>query len=315
MATVAPRTEQPKKGRTHSTPRTGKAEHASAARAPKRGYAARAWSALKDTFWLFLAKRGQSRGAAIAFYAVTSLAPVLVIVIAVAGFVYGDAAAQGAIFDQFKGLLGPSSADLLQRVVASASRGNGAAATAISIIVILVTASGVFLELEDALNAIWECEPQQTSWWDMAHARLMSFGLVLALGLLMVISLAIDAGLKGASGFINRHFPLSAAFLFVLNTAVSFALVTLLFGAIYKVLPATPIRWRTAIYGALVTAGAYQGGKVLIALYIGSQTTTTSLGAAGALLALLFWVYYSAMIFILGAAFTRRVFGHEGPVA
>ena len=291
-------------------------ERAIRERAERRSLAAkpslmgRGWIALRETVSLFLAKRCQSRGAAIAFYAVTSIAPVLVIIIAVAGLVYGRDAAQGAIFDQFKGLLGAGSADLLQRIVASASgTGAGILATAVSIVVILVTASGVFLELEDALNAIWEAERKETSWWDMAHARLSSFGLVLALGFLMVISLAIDAGMKGASGLIDRHLPLGTAFLFALSTAISFVLIAILFGAIYKILPARPIRWRTAIYGAVVTAAVYQIGKSLIALYIGSQMTNSSLGAAGALLGLLFWVYYSAQIFLLGAAFTRRVFG------
>jgi membrane protein len=278
-----------------------------------RGFGARLFhrlcDALRDTLWLFIEKRGQSRGAAIAFYAVTSMAPVLLLIIAVAGLIYGQDAARGAIYAQFRTMLGAGAADMVQRVVASARYTDASiAATAIGIAVILVTTSGVFLELEDALNALWDVDTAQLSWWDMAQARLVSFGLVLALGLLLVISLVIDAGLNAAGGFINSHFPLGTASLFILNNGVSYALVSFMFGSIYRILPAKPIRWRTAISGALVTAGVYQVGKILIALYLGSRMAASSLGAAGALLALFLWVYYAAEIFLLGAAFTRVVF-------
>jgi membrane protein len=265
----------------------------------------RATALSKESYRIFSNNRAGSRGAAIAFYTVTSIAPILLIVIAVAGLALGRDAASGAVFAQFRSLLGAEGADFVQKAIASASsKSAGIAASTISIVTLLATVSGVFLELEDALNSIWEAKPEG-GFLNMARARVASVGLVIALGFLLLVSLVIDAGLKGLSGFIDSFLPFGSVVLIVLSLLVSFVLVSVLFAAIFKFLPAKQIAWREVIWGAAFTGLLFEVGKFLIGLYLGSSATLSSLGAAGALLALLFWVYYSAQILLFGASFTR----------
>jgi membrane protein len=263
-------------------------------------------SLFREAFKIFGANQAASRGAAIAFYTVTSFAPILLIVIAVAGLAFGREAATGALFGQFRGLLGADAADLLQKAITSSAsnKSAGIAASLISIVSLILTASGVFLELEAALNAIWKSEPEH-GFFNVARARIVSLGLVVALGFLLMVSLVIDAGLKSFGGFIDAYLPFGAPLLLVLSFVISFALISVLFAAIYKFLPARPLAWRDVIFGAAVTGFLFEIGKFLIGLYLGSDSAVSSLGAAGALLGLLFWVYYSAQIFLFGAALTK----------
>jgi membrane protein len=255
----------------------------------------------KRAFSIFSKERAASRGAAIAFYTVTSMAPILVIVVAIAGLAFGDEAASGAIREQFGALLGADAANLLQQAIASASSTSGGiTATIVSLVTLLLGASGVFLELQDALNAMWQAKAKE-GLAAMARARLASLGLVIALGFLLIVSLVVDAGVKALSGFL----PFGAPLLLILNSTVSVALLAALFAGIFKFLPATPVAWREVKFGALATAILFEAGKFLIGMYLGSSTAVTSLGAAGALLALLFWVYYSSQIFLFGAAITK----------
>lgn len=261
---------------------------------------------LKESFSVFQAKGAASRGAAMAFYAATSIAPVLLIVIAVAGLVFGQDAARGAIFGQFRGLLGAQSADFLQMAIESASnKSAGVVASLIGIATLIITASGVFIEMETALNDIWEVKPSNEGITAFVRARIASLGLVFALGFLLLISLVIDAALQGLSGFINSYLPFGAVVLLAVSFVVSFALNAVLIAAMYKILPDRSLAWRDVIFGAIVTAALFEIGKKLISLYLGTSSAATSLGAAGALLGLLFWVYYSAQIFLFGAALTK----------
>jgi membrane protein len=255
---------------------------------------------------IFFAKNAPSRGAAIAFYAVTSLAPVLLIVLAVAGAVFGEEAAQGAIFAEFRNLLGPAGADLLERTIASAyAERVGIVATVIGIVTLIFTASGVFLELEDALNEIWGVRHEGGMLSGLVRARLMSLGLVAGLGFLLLVSLVTDAALSGLREFVNRSWPFGASVLVGVNFLVTLILIAVLFAAIYKLLPAKPLAWPYVIFGAAVTALLFQIGKLLIGLYLGGYGVASSLGAAGAVLGLMLWVYYSAQIFLFGAALTK----------
>ena len=261
---------------------------------------------LKESFSVFQAANAISRGAAIAFYAVTSIVPVLLIVIAVAGSLFGQEAARGAIFGQFRGLLGAEGAEFLQKAILSASdRPAGLVASLIGIGTLIVAASGVFVEVEDALNAIWEVKPRSEGLSRFVRARIASLGLVLALGFLLMVSLVVDAGLEALSGLIDAYLPFGTALLMGASFIVSFALNALLFAAMYKILPDTLLPWRNVIFGAVVTAFLFEIGKKLIGIYLGSSSAASSLGAAGALLGLLFWVYYSAQIFLFGAALTK----------
>ena len=263
-------------------------------------------SLIRKGIEIFIAKNAPSRGAALAFYAVTSLAPILLIVIAVAGAVFGEEAARGAIFAEFRSLLGPSGADFLEGIIASAfAQRASVLASVIGIATLILTASGVFLELEDALNEIWGVRHEGGMLSGLVRARLASLGLVAGLGFLLLVSLVADAGMSGLREVVNRSWPFSAGLFVALNFVVTLFLITVLFAAIYKLLPAKPLAWPYVIFGAAVTALLFQVGKLLIGLYLGSYGVASSLGAAGAVLGLLLWVYYSAQIFLFGAALTK----------
>ena len=273
----------------------------------------RLFALLKRSASIFTSVKAPSRGGAIAFYTITSIAPVLLIVIAVAGLAFGDEAARGAIFAQFRGLTGAEGAELLENIIMSASRtAGGIFATLIGIATLILTASGVFLELEDTLNEIWQVK-REGALSGMVRARLVSLGLVVGLGFLLIVSLVVDAGLHAFAEFINAHLPIGAILILILNYAVTLVLYAVLFAAIYKLLPAKPLAWRQVMFGAAVTAVLFQIGKVLIGLYLGREGAQSSLGAAGAFLALLFWIYYSAQIFLFGAAITKANFDRHAP--
>ena len=264
------------------------------------------WKLLKATVLSFIEDEALSRGAAIAFYTVTSLAPVLLIVIAIAGLAFGQEAAQDAITAQLTGLMGQQTADVLQSAIAGASgKFSGILATAIGIITLIVTASGVFGETQTALNKIWDVQPRTSTVSRLIWARATSLGLVATLGFLLLVSLVVSAVLSALGDYLNAILPFGGLILSALNFVVSLALISVLFAAIYKVLPDRPIAWRDVITGAVVTALLFTVGKSLIGWYLGSSAVASSYGAAGGLIILLLWVYYSAQIFLLGAEFTK----------
>ncbi|MEA2935067.1 MAG: rane protein, partial [Variibacter sp.] len=252
------------------------------------------WKLLKDTVLSFFEDEALSRGAAIAFYTVTSLAPVLLIVIAIAGLAFGQEAAQNAITAQLTGLMGKQTADILQTAIASAAgKSSGIWATVIGVVTLLATASGMFGEMQSALNKIWKVKPKSTTVSRLIRARAASLGLVAALGFLLIVSLVVSAALTAFGNFLNSILPFGSLILSILNFVVSLALMSVLFAAIYKVLPDRHIAWRDVIVGAVVTALLFSIGKSLIGWYLGSSAIASSYGAAGGLIVLLFWVYYS----------------------
>jgi membrane protein len=260
---------------------------------------------LVDTTLSFIDDEALSRGAAIAFYAITSLAPVLLIVIAVAGLVFGQEAAQNAISGQFSALMGKQAADLLESVIASASaESSGVLATIVGMVTLIATASGVFGEMQAALNTIWKTRSRGTILSRLVRARIASLGLVGALGFLLIVSLAVSAGLTAFANHLDT-LPVGALFLSVLNFAISLLLFAVLFGAIYKVLPDRTLQWKDVVVGALMTSVLFNLGKTVIGWYLGSSAVASSYGAAGGLIVLLLWVYYSAQIFLFGAEFTK----------
>jgi membrane protein len=247
-----------------------------------------------------------SRGAAISFYAVTSIAPVLLIVIAIAGLAFGRMAAEDAIRAQLSGLMGEQTAAMVQSAVASASgQFSGTLATVIGVVMLIVTASGVFGEMQAALNVIWKASPQGTTLSRLVLARVASMGLVAALGFLLMVSLVVSAALTAFGSYLNSVLPFGNILLAALNGLISLVLISVLFAAIYKVLPDRHLQWRDVILGAVVTAILFTIGKALIGWYIGSSAVASSYGAAGALIVLLLWVYYSAQIFLFGAELTK----------
>jgi membrane protein len=260
---------------------------------------------VKPTVLSFIADDALGKGAAIASYTVTPIAPVLLIVIAVAGLVFGREAAQNGIVGQLPGL-GKESAQLLQSAVAGAqNKSSGTLATLIGIVTVIITASGVFGQMQSALNAIWKTASSGTPVSRLIRTRAASLGLVVLLEFLMMVSLVVSTGLTALGDYLNAVLPSGKALLTILNGIVSFLLILLLFAAIYNVLPDRPIQWRDVVIGSAVTSLLFTDGNSLIDWYIGSSAVASTYGAAGALIVILLWVYYSAQIFPLGAEFTK----------
>ena len=272
-----------------------------------------AWTLVKESVNSFISDEALTRGATIAFYTVTSIGPVLFIVVAIAGLAFGEDAARGAIAEQLGGLMGRQSADLLQTAIQSAAtKTTGFLATMIGLITLIITASGVFTEMQSTLNIIWKAKPRGTTVTRLIRARAASLGLVGALGFLLLVSLVVSTLLSALSAYINAYLPFGYLILQTLAFLVSFGLISLLFGAIYKVLPDRVIEWHDVMIGAVVTALLFTIGKLLISLYIGSSTVASSYGAAGSLIVVLLWIYYSAQIFLFGAEFTKVYASHHG---
>ena len=263
------------------------------------------WALIKDTVSGFIEHEDLTRGAAIAYYTIFSIAPLLIIVIAIAGLAFGRDAAEGAIVGQLSELIGKQSAEILQSMIQSAShQGAGILATIIGVGTLLLTATGAFTEIQSALNAIWKAAPS-AAFSELVRARLVSLGLVATLGFLMLVSLLVSAGLTALGGYMSDLFPGGHFLMSLLNSTISLVLISALFAAIYKILPDKPIAWRDVAVGSVITAILFTIGKSLIGLYIGSSGVASSYGAAGALLILLLWVYYSTQIFLLGGEYTR----------
>ena len=249
-----------------------------------------------------------SMGAAISYYTVFSLAPLLVIVIAVAGAVFGRDAVQGQIVAQLSGLIGNDGATAVQGLIKSASDpAKGLVASIISFVVLVVGATTVFAELQSALDRIWHVpeKAKPSGIWGLLRSRFLSFGLVLGLAFMLMVSLIVGAGIAAFGHWASSLAPGWEIVLQVINIAVSLVITTLLFAMIYKLMPSVRIAWRDVWVGSVVTAVLFEVGKLLIGLYIGKSGVTESFAAAGSLVVLLAWVYYAAQIFLLGAEFTR----------
>jgi len=272
------------------------------------------WKAFYQAVQGYIEHGDLSRGAAIAFYTVTSLAPLLLIVIALAGLVIGTDTARSGVIDEFTGLVGPQGADLIKSIVErSSDPASGTAATVIGVIMVLVTASGIFGEMQAALNATWDVKPPDEPWMSLIRARAASLGLVAALGFVTIVSLLASAALSAFGQELAMRTPAGNFVLMVLNTCISLAVFALLFAAIYKVLPDTPLRWRDVGIGAAITAALFTAGKSLIGWYLGQAAPGSTYGAAGALIVLLLWTYYSAQIFLFGAELTKVIADARAP--
>ena len=252
--------------------------------------------------------RCSSKGAALAYYTLFSLAPVLVLVIAIAGLFYGADAARGQLLNELRGLMGKQSAQMIQSVLASAhNKDSGVLATVIATVLLVVGATTVFAELKDSLDEIWDVPPpEHSSWWDTVRTRLLSFGLILVLAFLLMVSLVVNAALNVLQDYFSGMWQTATVLLSWLAAVISFLVIAVLFGVIYKLLPRIKLSWHDVTIGALGTAALFTLGKFLIGLYIGNSGVTSGFGAAGSLIALLLWVYYSAQIFFLGAEFARQ---------
>jgi membrane protein len=278
-----------------------------------------AWQLLRDTIAGFIDDEALSWGASIAYYTLFSIAPVLLVVVAIAGLAFGREAAQGAIVDQFSVLMGQQTAEALQGMVESAAKPHeGTWATIIGVAVLLISVSGVFGEVQSAMNAIWKAAPPKTSTLTrLVRARVVSMGLVVTAGFLLTVSLVVSAALSSFSTYLKFVFPEVQTVLTLVDIVLSALLIAGMFAAMFKILPDTDIAWRDVAVGAFVTTTLFEAGKYAIAFYIGQSNVASSYGAAGALIVLLIWIYYSAQIFLLGAEFSRayakRYGSHANP--
>jgi membrane protein len=248
-----------------------------------------------------------SMGAALAFYTLFSVAPILIIALSLAGYFFGPHAAETELLGQLRDLIGNAGADALRTLLASAeySDKKGMAAV-VGVATLIVGATSVFGELQHALDVIWESKKNPAApWWDLLRRRLLSFGMVLGVGFLLLVSLIASAVLAAFGGWLQARVPGLQIVLPVLDVILSFGLTVLLFALIYKYVPRETIAWSDVWVGAAVTAFLFALGKSLIGLYLGRSSFSGAYGAAGSLVVLLLWVYYSAQIFLLGAEFTR----------
>ncbi|HEX5942997.1 MAG TPA: YihY/virulence factor BrkB family protein [Anaerolineales bacterium] len=266
---------------------------------------------LKDTVREWREDGANRLAAALAYYTTFSLAPLLVLIIAIAGLAGGREAAQTQTMAQVEDLLGAEGRDFVQGMIESASRpATGWMATFIGAVTLLFGALGVFGELQNSLNTIWEVKPKPAKGVldgirRFVFRRLLSFTMVLGIGFLLLASLVVSAGVSAFGEYIGTRWPMADIWLGLINFTVSFLVITLLFGMIFKFLPEIKVAWKDVWLGAAVTSVLFSLGKFLIGLYLGRSEVGNTFGAAGSLAILLIWIYYSAQILFFGAEFTQ----------
>lgn len=262
---------------------------------------------LKEAVNEWLGDKASKLSAALAYYSVFSLAPLLVIVISISGLFFGEDAARGEVADQLKDLAGESAASAIQSLVQSADHpATSLLATMVGLVTLLFGASGVFGELKDSLNMIWGVSPKPgRTVQTMIRDRFLSFSMVLGIGFLLMISLATSAVLSAVSVYMQAYLPLPEVAWRALDLTISFVGTTLLFGLIFKVLPDVNIRWRDVVVGAAMTSLVFTIGKIGIGLYLGTSGISSSYGAAGSAIIILLWVYFSSSLLFFGAEFTK----------
>ena len=276
----------------------------------------RLWAVLKETFAGWWNDNVPRMGAALAYYTLFALAPILVVVIAVGGMAFGPEAVRGEIVAQIQGLVGPDGAQAIQAILEGAAKSSWSIpATIIGVITFFLGATGAFLELQDDLDAIWRVKPRSRGNFlrDLLMQRIISFGLVLGFAFLLLTSLVVSAALAAVHSYIGSAFPGVAALWAAGYAVVSLGVITLLFAMIYKVLPDVKLKWADVWVGALATAVLFTVGKFLIGLYLGTSSFVSTYGAAGSVIVVLVWVYYSSQIILLGAEFTRAYVERFGP--
>ena len=264
------------------------------------------WMLLRESFEKWSADKAPRLGAALSYYTVFSLVPLLVLAISIAGLVFGTEAAQQAIMAQIESLVGPQSAAAIKQMLEIAQRpSSGALASAIAVVTLLLGASGVFAQLQDALNTVWSVEPKAgRGLWGTIKDRLFSLMAVLGTGFLLLVSLVLSAALAAFGKMFQGRLPGHEGLLHLADLAISFGVITLLFAMMFKLLPDAKIAWRDVWIGAGLTSVLFTVGKFAIGMYLGKADVGSAYGAAGSLVILLVWVYYSSQILLYGAEFT-----------
>jgi membrane protein len=269
------------------------------------------WQLLKATVTQWIEDQPFLLASSLSYYTIFSLAPLLIIVIAIAGFAFGKAAAEQRIVGTIQGLIGPQGAEAIETMIQNASSQpkTGIISAGVGLVTLILGAGGVVGQLQTSLNTIWGVEPKPGQGiWGILHQRFISLAMVLGIGFLLLVSLAISALVTGFSHFIEDYLVIA----YSLDLVISILLVTALFAMIYKFLPDVQIRWRDVWIGAALTAVLFTAGKFLIGLYLGRSSVGSTYGAAGSIITILLWVYYSSLILFLGAEFTQVYASERG---
>ena len=263
---------------------------------------------LKNSFSGFLNDRILSLSAALAYYTVFSVGPLLIVIVFICGFFFGREAIEGTIYGQIQGFVGHDAALQLQEIIKSAAiGGKGKVAAIIGIITLLIGATSMFAEMQDSINMIWELKPKpKSAIWLFIKNRLLSFGVIGSLGFLLLVTLAVSGLIEALSHGLQSHFHVITVTLFyIVDLILNFGIITILFGVIFKVLPDAKIKWKDVRAGAVATAILFMAGKFAISLYIANTNVGSTYGTAGSLVVLLVWIYYSSVILYFGAEFTK----------
>lgn len=266
------------------------------------------WKVLKNSITGFSDHKVTKLSGSLAYYTVFSMAPLLVVIISLCGIFLGQEAAQGEIYKQLAGFMGKETALQLQNIVEKAAIGNkGTIAFIIGIVTLLIGATSVFADIQDSINSIWGLKPKpKRGWLKMLQNRFLSFSVIISLGFILLVSLGVTAVLDSFSNRLQaRYEDISVIVFYIVNQVVTLAVISLIFGVIFKVLPDADIKWRDVSQGAVVTAVLFMLGKFGISLYIGQSDVGSTYGAAGSLVILLLWTYYSSIILYFGAEFTK----------
>lgn len=275
------------------------------------------FTVLKNTFLSFLNDRGLKLSASLSYYTIFSLAPLLLLMISLAGFFFGREAIQGQVFNEINGLIGNSAAAQIQDIIKNMElSGKTNTALAIGIVTLFIGATSVFAEIQDSINIIWKVKAKpKRGWLKIIQDRLLSSSLIIGLGFLLIITFVINGVLLSLNQWMQSYFPDITIVLFqIINIVISFAIITTLFGVIFKVLPDAKIAWKDVTYGAFFTSCLFMIGRYIIGLYIETTNTGIAYGAAGSLIVILVWVYYTAAILFLGAEFTRVYADFKGNI-
>jgi membrane protein len=270
-------------------------------------YLSESWQVLKTAGSDWVEDKASQLGAALAFYSILSLAPLLLIAVAIAATVFGESTAKGELMEQLTEMIGEQGAGAISTMLDHAQNpGSGIVATVFGLVTLIFGASGVFAQLQTAMNTIWEVPAKKDAGiWDTIRSRFLSFAMVLGTGFLLLVSLILSAVISGIGSYLGDRFPAFEPISQLSNAVVSFLVVTVLFAMIFKLLPDTDIAWRDVWVGALITAVLFTIGKFFIGLYLGKAAVGSAYGAAGSLVVLLIWIYYSAQILFFGAELTQ----------
>ncbi|MGH2648461.1 MAG: YihY/virulence factor BrkB family protein, partial [Ginsengibacter sp.] len=275
------------------------------------------FSYIKKVFVEFSADNILKYSASLAYYTVFSIAPLLVIISTLSGIFFGKEAVNGELFNQLKGLIGAEAAIQIQEIVKNIHlTGNNFFASVVSIIILLIGATSIFGEVQDSLNKIWGLRVKTKKiWWKLILTRLLSFSLILSIGFILIVSLILNAIVSAFGNFLSRYIHHFSVYLIqTIEAALSFVVATFLFSLMFKLLPDAKIRWKDVLFGGFITAILFSLGKFAIGYYLGKSNLTTLYGAAGSIIIIMVWVYYSSIILYLGAEFTKvhaNLFGRK----